>query len=145
MDTGTLSFTRTMNATPARVFTLMTDSDARQLWNSPGDDATVTVTHPAETAPGARETALVQMPGEPDTVVHTDWTTVTSDTVAYAETLETDGAPLASSLATATIEADGHATKVTLEVALVSYAGQEMLEGYRMGYEAAYESLFNAT
>ena len=145
MDTDTLSFTRTIAASPARVFTLMTDSDARQLWNSPGDDATVTVTHPAKTAPGARETALVEMPGEPDTVVHTDWTTVTEDTIAYAETLEVEGAPLATSLATATLAADGDGTKVTLEVALVSYAGQEMLEGYRMGYEAAYESLFKAT
>lgn len=137
MDTDTLTFTRTLAATPERVFTLLTDSDARQSWNSPGEGFTVTVTHPAETAAGVRESALVQGNGEPDTVVHTDWTTVTPEIVAYAETLEVDGAPLASSFAAATVEKEGDGTKLSLSIALVSFAGPEMLEGYRMGFEAA--------
>ena len=33
MDTETLSFSRTLAASPARVHMLMTASDARQLWN----------------------------------------------------------------------------------------------------------------
>ncbi|MEL6690156.1 MAG: SRPBCC family protein [Pseudomonadota bacterium] len=145
MDTETLSFTRTIAASPERVFTLFTDSDARQSWNSPGEGYTVTVTHPAKTAPGVRESALVQAADEPDTVVHTDWTTVTPEVVAHAETLEVDGEPLASSFATATIEPDGDGTKLTLLVALVSFAGAEMLEGYRMGWEAGIAALFEAT
>ncbi|MEM9351000.1 MAG: SRPBCC family protein [Pseudomonadota bacterium] len=144
MDTDTLTFTRTIAATPARVFSLLTDSELRQNWNSPGEGFTVTVTHPAETAPGIRESALVQAEGEPDTVAHTDWTTVTPETVAYAETLEVDGAPLASSFATATLESSGDGTKLSLSIALVSFAGQEMLEGYRMGWEAAVSALAEA-
>ncbi|MEL6609735.1 MAG: SRPBCC family protein [Pseudomonadota bacterium] len=144
MDTDTLSFTRTLKAAPERVFTLMTDSDARQAWNSPGEGFHVTVTHPATTAPGARETALVTADGEPDTVVHTDWTSVTPDTIAYAETLEVEGAPIAASFATAMLEPDGDATKLTLEIALVSFAGPEMLDGYKMGCTAALDALVNA-
>ncbi len=145
MDTDTLSFNRTIAAPPARVFALMTDSDLRQRWNSPGEGFNVTVTHPAQTAPGIRETALVTAEGEPDTVVHTDWTTVASDTIAYAETLEVEGDPLASSFTCATLSDAGDGkTLLTLEISLVSFAGVEMLAGYRMGQEAALEALVAA-
>ena len=142
METNALSFVRTIAATPARVFALMTDSQLRQGWNSPGEGFTVTVTHPAETAPGVRETALVTAADEPDTVVHTDWTTVTADTIAYAETLEVDGGPLASSFSCATLtDAGDGKTQLTLEISLISFAGPEMLDGYRMGQEAALDAL----
>ena len=145
MDTGTLDFTRSIAAPPARVFALMTDSDLRQNWNSPGDGFTVTVTHPATAAPGARETAMVTGNDEPDTTVHTDWTTVTPDMLAYAETLEVDGMVLASSFMAATLEEDGAGTKLTLHVALVSYTGPETLQGYRMGCDAAFTALAACT
>jgi len=144
MDTETLTFTREVAASPARMFELYTDSDARQIWNSPGEGFTVTVTHPAATAPGVRESALVTAADEPDTVVHTDWTTVTPEAVAYAETLEVEGAPLASSFACATFEATDGGTKLTLQISLVSFEGPEMLEGYKMGCTAAFDALVAA-
>ncbi|WP_147125873.1 SRPBCC family protein [Shimia ponticola] len=144
METDSLTFTRVIAAPPARVFELYTDSDARQIWNSPGEDFTTTVTHPAQTAPGVRETALVTAENEPDTVVHTDWTTVTPDAVAYAETLEVEGAPLAASFTCATFEDADGGTRLTLEIALTSFAGPEMLEGYKMGCTAAFDALVAA-
>ncbi|MEO0487866.1 MAG: SRPBCC family protein [Pseudomonadota bacterium] len=145
MDTDTLDFTRTIAASPTRVLTLLTDSDARQAWNSPGEGFTVTVTHPASAAPGARETALVTGNGEPDTTVHTDWTSVTDTLVAYAETLEVEGEPIAASFASTTLEPAGDGTQITLHIALTSFAGPEMLEGYKMGCQAAIDALAQLT
>ncbi len=141
MDTQTLDFSRTMNATPSRVFALMTDSQLRQSWNSPGEGFTVTVTDPAPATAGARETALVTADGEPDTTVHTNWATVSPETLVYTETLDVDEAPIAASFVAATIAPDGAQTTLTLHIEIVSFAGQEMLEGYRMGWDTALEQL----
>lgn len=145
MDTETLDFTRTISATPSRVFAILTDSGLRQSWNTPGEGFKVTVTHPANAAPGARETALVTSETDPDTTVQTDWTTVTPTTLAYCETLETEGTPLTSSFAVTTLQEEGEGTKVTFHVYLVSFVGPEMIEGYRMGWTAAVDALADMT
>ncbi|MGR3434798.1 MAG: hypothetical protein ACU0CO_07935 [Shimia sp.] len=144
MLTDTIHETRRIGAPPTRVLALLTDSALRETWNGPGEGMVVTVLTPADAAPGARETARVTAAGEPDTIVHTDWTSVTDDLVANAETLEVEGAPIAAAFACMTLAAAEGGTDLTAHVTLHSFAGPEMLESYRAGWDAALAALEGA-
>ena len=59
MENTTLTFERKIKATPAKVFKWLTDPSARQVWNSPDENAIYHVAAPTPAAVGGRETGQV--------------------------------------------------------------------------------------
>lgn len=140
-DTKILTFTRTLPAPPARVIKALTDPADRMIWGTPGADMVLLIENQPAAAPGSRDSGHVGPPGTPYVTVHTDWIILDADRVTYAETLEAEGAPFATSLAVFDLTPDGQTTALNLTVTVVSYAGEEVIPEVEQGWTHAMEAL----
>ncbi len=134
----TLTFTRTIAARPAHVYHAMTDAAARQVWNSPDEDAVFRVADPQPAAAGGRETGVVGPADNPYVTAHADWIVTTPGVqLVYAETLEADGTALATALACADFKDVDGQTHLTLHVHITSFTGADTLAEVRSGWDFA--------
>ncbi len=140
-DTKILTFTRTLPALPARVVKALTDPAEHMIWGTPGADMVLLIEDQPTAAPGTRDTGHVGPTGTPYVTVHTDWIILDPALITYAETLEAEGAPFATSLAVFDLRLDGQTTTVQLTVTVVSYAGEEVIPEVETGWTHAMEAL----
>ncbi|UWQ96434.1 hypothetical protein K3728_04140 [Rhodobacteraceae bacterium M385] len=140
-ETKTLTFTRTLPATPARVIAALTSVEDRTIWGTPSPDMALLIKDQPAAAPGVRETANVGPVGTPYVTVFTDWVILTQDRVTYAETLEAEGAAFATSLADFQLAEDGPNTALSLTVTVFSFAGEEALSEVTQGWTNALNAL----
>ncbi|UWQ17689.1 SRPBCC domain-containing protein [Jannaschia sp. M317] len=140
-ETTTLTLTRRFKAAPGRVYDALIDPRAREVWGTPGPDMVVEIGTVPPAVEGARETALCGPKGNPYVTVQTDWLVLEPATrVAYAETLQAEGAALAITLANADIVAGDDGTRLDLTLQILAYA-PEVLGEVEGGWTAALEGL----
>ena len=141
-DFATLTLTRTLKASPARVFDALTNPKARAIWAGPDVDSVVEIVDQPDPAPGVRETAQVGPAGNPYVTAHTDWIVMEApDRLIYAETLVAEGETLAVTLAVAELSAQGDGTQLDLHLDLTSFVGEEMRGEVESGWTHAIDSL----
>ena len=140
-DTKTLTFIRTLPASPERVKKALTDPADRMIWGTPGADMVLLIEGQPTAAPGIRDTGYVGPPGTPYVTVHTDWIIIDPARVTYAETLEAEDAAFATSLAVFDLAQNGQTTTLHLIVTVVSYAGEEVIPEVEAGWTHAMDSL----
>lgn len=109
-QTKTLTFKRRFPVAPPRVVKALTDADDRMIWGAPDADMALLIKDQPDPAPGIRDTARVGPTGTPSVTVLTDWIIIDPARVTYAETLEAEGAPFATSLAVFDLSTDGQNT-----------------------------------
>lgn len=140
-ETKTLTFTRTLPASPARVIAALTSVEDRTIWGTPSPDMALLIEGQPAATPGVRETAHVGPVGTPYVTVFTDWIILTQDRVTYAETLEAEGAAFATSLADFQVAEDGANTTLSLTVTVFSFAGEEAISEVAQGWTHAVNAL----
>ncbi|MEL6586656.1 MAG: SRPBCC domain-containing protein [Pseudomonadota bacterium] len=137
----TLTFTRHLQVSPARVHHALTDPAARMVWGPPDTDSVVVIEDQPTPAEGGRETSRCGPKDNPYVTVQTDWLVLTDDRVAYAETLVAEGAHLGITLATCDLAASSTGTDLTLTLQIVSYVGDEMIAEFEGGWTHAVDNL----
>ncbi|WP_341863885.1 hypothetical protein [Gymnodinialimonas sp. 57CJ19] len=140
-EAKTLTFTRTLPATPDRVIAALTSVEDRTIWGTPSPDMALLIEDQPAAAPGVRETSHVGPVGTPYVTVFTDWIILDQDRVTYAETLEADGAAFATSLADFHLTQDGGNTALSLTVTVFSYAGEDAISEVAQGWTHAVNAL----
>ncbi|MFL4471584.1 SRPBCC domain-containing protein [Tateyamaria armeniaca] len=141
-DIGTLEFTRTMTADPARVFQALTSAADRMAWGPPDADSVVIIENQPDAAPGVREISRVGPRENPYVDVATDWIVMEAPTrLVYAETLSAEGETLGVSLATFELSPEGSGTAVQAHVQIVNFAGSEMMGEFEGGWTHSLDSL----
>lgn len=143
-DAKTLTFTRALPANAARVATALTSAQARMEWGPPDADTIVLIEGQPDPAPGAREVSTCGPAGNPYVTVLTDWIEITPTRISYAETLEAEGAPFATSLAIFDLAAHGATgaqTQLSATIMVASFAGEEVLPEVQSGWTHAMENL----
>ncbi|GAB5448740.1 SRPBCC family protein [Gymnodinialimonas sp.] len=140
-DTKTLTFTRTLPADAARVARALTSAQARMEWGPPDADMVVLIEDQPDPAPGVREISTCGPKENPYVTVRTDWIQITPARISYAETLEAEGEPFATSLGIFDLtEAEG-STDLKVTIFVASFAGEEVLPEVEGGWTHALENL----
>lgn len=139
---GTLEFTRSLGADPARVFEALTNPSDRMAWGPPDTDSVVIIEGQPPAAPGARELSRVGPRDNPYVDVATDWIVMEAPSrLIYAETLSAEGETLGCSLATFELVAEGAGTALQARIQIVNFAGPEMMGEFEGGWSHAVDSL----
>lgn len=140
-DTKTLTFTRTLPATPARVVSALTSAAARMEWGTPDADTIVLIENQPDPAPGVREISTCGPVDNPYVTVTTDWIEITPTRITYAETLAANGDTFATSFAIFDLTAQGAQTHLETTIMVASFAGADVLPEVESGWTHAMENL----
>jgi uncharacterized protein YndB with AHSA1/START domain len=137
---ATITLERLYAAPLERVFAEFADPVARARWSAPSEDELIY--DEADFRDGGKDVFRCGPKGDLKFRGETRYLVIVSNAcVVSSETVDMDGQRLAVSLATLDFEAAEDATKLTVTVQIVSFAGSGMIEGTEYGYKSALENL----
>lgn len=137
---ATLVFEREVLAPVADVFSAYADARVRAAWSAPSND-TIIYDH-EEFREGCQDRFRCG-PGVSPNIHGTThyWEIVPNRRIVSSEVLSTQGMRLAVSLITTEFAELGNATKLKSTVQIVSFVGQDMVQGYEDGNNGALNGL----
>ena len=137
----TLTLERRIAASPARVFALMTDREARQTWGSP-EDGVVVVIDDFDLRPGGRELARCGPAENPEFFTVSTFHAVEAPRhLICTESLTVGGDLVSVGLITQALAPDGDGTHLTVTIQVTSVTGPDTAADYRTGWSSALDNL----
>lgn len=119
---------------PDRMWGLLTDPKARELWGGPSDDV-VLVLENADLREGGQERHRCGPADNPEFVVDTHWYHLDAPELAcFTETVSAGGVRFAVTLVTYALEARGDGCTLTVDVGLSGLAEGDMLGDFKDGW-----------
>lgn len=137
----TVVMERTYEAGIDRVFSAFADPVARAKWSAPSDTA-VLIYDEANFSIGGRD--LFRCGARSDPKYHGEMhylDIAPAKHIVWSETIDADGERLSASLATVSFTGDVSKAKVALTVHVAAFGGPDMIEGTKLGHDAALENL----
>ena len=142
MDFDTITLTREVACPPDRLFHLMTDREARQVWGAPDDRTVMRIDH-HDLRPGGREVSVCGPKDNPEFAVTADFHVVDAPRLLImSETMEFGQGPASISLVTQEVaERPEGGSVLTVTVQVASLIGEPMIDGYREGWGGSLANL----
>lgn len=141
---ATLVFERICAAPVDRVFQALSDAAERAKWGTPSESA-IFFYEATDFRVGGRDVFRCGSKDDPQfRGVTTYCDIVPNRGIVSSEVIEVNGAPILISLLTTTLEPVDAGTKVVLTAQLVSLKGDDMIQGAKMGQNAAMDNLVAA-
>lgn len=141
MDFNTLTLNRQIACPPARLFHLMTDQSAREVWGAP-DDSTVMQIDSFDLRPGGREVSRCGPAQSPEFLVTTDFHVIDAPTrLICTETLDFGEGPVSVSLITQDIVGRDVGSHLTVTLQIASLIGPDMAADYQTGWNGGLDNL----
>jgi uncharacterized protein YndB with AHSA1/START domain len=139
---ATLIFERVCEATVKTVFAAFADPKVRAAWGTPSETA-VMIYDEADFRIGGRDLFRCGAKIDPKFRGETRYLDIVPNRrIVSSETIEFEGKRLSASLITVDLEpAADESTYVTLTVQLASFDGPGMIDGSKIGYDAALDNL----
>ncbi|MEM7695863.1 MAG: SRPBCC domain-containing protein [Pseudomonadota bacterium] len=120
---STLTLTRNVAATPARVFAMWKEPEERVVWGAPFEGVTMTYTA-TDFSEGGHEVCECKMPdGETFTVKTNYYNLVPDQRLVFTEALHAEGANLGVSLVSVDIAPAGEGVTLTVHIQSVALDG----------------------
>jgi len=140
-DTATHAFERSFPLSPDQLWHLLTDGKLRESWGAPGPDMVLTMTK-EDLRVGGLEHHRCGSAEAPEFEVATRWYRLDgpSDAV-FTETIEAEGATVATSLVTYRVSAKDNGCYLAVTVAVSSFCGAEALADFHGGWTAGLDNL----
>lgn len=137
----TILFERQYEAAPEQVFNIWADPVARARWGAPSKETAIEYFE-ADFRIGGRDTSrcgpLDDLRYHVD-VVYID--IIDNEQIIMSETIMDDEKRLSVSLITVNFKEDNFGTKLEMIIQISSMIGKDMIEGCRMGWDAALSNL----
>lgn len=132
---------RTFAVPPHRLWALLTDPKARELWGAPSDEA-ILVLEKADLREGGQERHRCGPADNPEFVVDTHWYHLAApDLACFTETVSAGGTRFAVTLVTYALSASGAGTALTVDVGLAPLADGDMLDDFKQGWTSGLDRL----
>ena len=140
-DTATYDFHRDFTISTAQLWHLLTDPGMRSQWGTPEPGQTLTMIT-SDLRTGGLERHRCGPADAPEFEVETRWYRLdASENAVFTETLEADGATLATSLVTYRLTETGAGTALDVSVAVSSFVGPDMAQEFHAGWEGGLDNL----
>jgi uncharacterized protein YndB with AHSA1/START domain len=137
----TLTFERDVPAPVEKVFQALADPVARAQWGAPSDTAVV-IYDEADFKEGGQDRFRCGSKSNPNihgTTLYLD--ILTNRRIVSIETISMDGRRLCVSLTTLELATHGNSTKLTQTTQLISFIGEDMVQGHETGTNASLDNL----
>ncbi len=137
----TLTFSRRLKATPAALFSALSDPVKRSQWSPPSPEEVIEFTKPAFGV-GEVEISTCGTKGSPEYIVDAYYHDIVTDQrIVFSEGVSREGTRLAASLITMEIKEESGTCILEVVIQAASFVGQEMIDGYQHGWTAAFDGL----
>jgi uncharacterized protein YndB with AHSA1/START domain len=137
----TLVFERTISAPPSAVFAAFADPVERSRWGTPSDTAVV-IYDEVNFREGGQDCFRCGSKSNPNIYGVTRYLEIQPNRrIVSSETVTVDGKRLCASLNTLELTADGLRTHLKSTTQLVSFIGQDMVNGHNQGTNASLDNL----
>jgi uncharacterized protein YndB with AHSA1/START domain len=141
---ATLVFERFCPAPVERVFAAFADPVERASWGTPSETAAF-VYDETDFRVGGRDVFRCGAKSNPQYRGVTTYYEIVPDShIVSSETIETAGRKLLISMTTTALTAENAGTKIVVTTQLVSLQGKDMIEGTKIGNNAALDNLVEA-
>lgn len=138
-----ITFERTYNASPARVFEAWRDPKARERWSKPSED-TGLVFEQADFREGGEDISRCGPKDDMRYLARVRYLEIVPDQrIVVAESIAEDGTVRAVSLIVIDFEAAGKATHMKVTMHVTGLDGPDMVQGYRDGWNPTLDNLAN--
>jgi uncharacterized protein YndB with AHSA1/START domain len=138
---ATLIFERTIPATADRVFAAYTDLAERTQWGAPSE-GTALIYDKSNFAEGGEDVFRCGPKSNPNIEGTTRYLDIVLNRrIVSSETIAMDGHRLCASLSTLELHSDGDKTILKSTIQLVSFVGQDMVQGHENGINASLDNL----
>lgn len=140
----TLVFERICAAPVERVFAAFANPVERAKWGTPSEAAAF-IYDKVDFREGGEDVFRCGDKSNPQyRGVTTYYDIVANQRIISSEVVETNERKLLISMSTTTLESQGTGTRVTVTVQLTSLAGEDMLNGAKLGHNASLDNLVKA-
>lgn len=141
---ATLAIERICAAPPARVFAAFADPVERASWGNPSESSAF-VYDEVDFREGGVDVFHCGEKSDPQyRGVTRYYDIVSNERIVSSEIVEVQGRKLLITMATITFEPAGAGTRVSVTAQLTSLAGEQMLNGAKIGHNAALDNLVAA-
>ncbi len=138
---ASFQLTRSFRCTPDKLWHLLTDPKAREVWSGPSDDDVLTADR-ADLREGGQDLHRCGPAEAPAYTVETRWYRLDAPQAAcFSETVDAEGMRIGTSLVTYQITAEDGGTVLTVDVTTVSFVGEEALGDFKVGWTSALDRL----
>ena len=138
---ATLIFERTIPATPDRVFAAYTELAERMQWGAPSE-STALIYERSNFVEGGEDVFRCGPKSNPNIQGTTRYLDIVpNQRIVSSETIAMDGHRLCASLSTLELNPDGDETILKVTIQLVSFVGQDMIQGHERGTNASLDNL----
>lgn len=136
----TVRLTQHVDASAAEAWEAYADAATRARWSVPAGERMVY--DESDFHEGGRDHYRCGSPEDLEFHAEVEYTKIVpQELVVYAETVRSEGQPLATGIVTWEFEPDSTGTLVTVTNQVVSFVGTEMIDGNRNGHTKALEQL----
>ena len=133
--------TRDFGLAPDRLWALLTDGHAREVWGAPSDDA-VLVLETQDLREGGQERHRCGPADAPDFVVDTHWYHLDAPQLAcFTETVSAGGARIGVTLVTYGLRATETGSTLAVDVAVSSMIGEDIGADFSTGWNSGLDRL----
>lgn len=137
----TILIERLFPATPADVFAVLADVEARQRWGKPSDD-TALVYDRADFRVGGTDVGHCGPQGNLIYRIETSYHDIVPDhRIVSTEAVHENAKPLSVALLSVVLEPAGGGTKLTFTAQITAFGSEAMIAGNRAGFTAAFGRL----
>lgn len=133
LDAGSFTFTRDIACASDRLWHLLTDAGAREIWGTPSEDH-VLIVDQADVREGGRDRHRCGPADAPEFIIDTCWLKLASPVASFTETLIIGGEILTTSLVSYHMAETGAATKLTVELTTHSFVGPDGPKEHQYGW-----------
>lgn len=140
-ETRTFRLTRDIATSPDKLWALLTDGKAREVWGGPSDDV-VLVLDTEDFREGGQERHRCGPADAPEFTVDTHWYHIEAPAKAcFTETVIAGGMRIGVSLVTYTLDAADTGSHLTIDVAVASMTGEDMVGDFEDGWNSGLDRL----
>ena len=138
--TDTFTFDRSFPLPPARMWTLLTASEYREIWGAPGEETLEMIS--SDQTIGGIERHRCGPADDPEFEVETRWYNIDAPTTGtYTEVVEAGGMRLGAALVTYLLAETETGCDLSIIVAAASFVGPEMMEEFKSGWTGSITNL----
>lgn len=138
--TDTFQFHRSFPLPPARMWTLLTAPEYREIWGAPGAETLEMLS--SDQIIGGTERHRCGPADDPEFEVETRWYNLDAPTTGtYTEVIEAGGMRLGAALVTYLLAETDTGCDLSVTVAAVSFVGPEMIAEFNAGWTGSLANL----
>lgn len=138
---GRFDLERSLACPPDRLWVLLTDAKMREIWGAPSDDM-VLIVDQTDLREGGRDRHRCGPKETPEFEIETVWYKLMApDAACFSESVIVGEERISTSLVTYSVTTEGSGSKLSVDVTVASFTGEDMTQDHLDGWTSGLNRL----